>query len=310
LKKLSNWDFLDKQKVSVSEAAGSLSAAGQAPALTEPLERGFPRISSWGESALSVEFGTAISPALNDRVSALAANLAARPIAGIIETIPAYASLLVCFDLRQIHARRLSAQLKKRLGQNIFSAAAKKRFFIPVCYEAEFAADMADVASHTALSAEEIITRHTAPLYRIYMLGFLPGFPYLGGLDTTLETPRRSVPRTVVPRGAVGIGGSQTGIYPMESPGGWQLIGRTPLRVYDSARAEPVLYQAGDFISFFAITRDEYNDIEKQVEEGVYEVKCEPVTAASLNAKREGSADAAELAKRRPTGPGILEGRR
>jgi KipI family sensor histidine kinase inhibitor len=117
---------------------------------------------------------------------------------------------------------------------------------------------MGAVCAHTGFSREEVIARHTAPLYRIYMLGFLPGFPYLGGLDPALETPRLETPRTKIPAGSVGIGGAQTGIYPLESPGGWRIIGRTPLKPYDPDRAEPFLYRAGDSIRFYPVSRDEY----------------------------------------------------
>jgi KipI family sensor histidine kinase inhibitor len=239
----------------------------------------FPRITPCGESALVVEFALAISAAVNDRVHALAKNLAEDPIPGLEETVPAYSSLLVYFDLRRTRFGKLRGLLRRRIAQcGGGNAPARTLFFIPVCYGGEFAEDLGEVASHTGLCPGEIIRRHTAPRYRIFMLGFLPGFPYLGGLDPRLETPRRKTPRTVVPRGAVGIGGSQTGIYPLASPGGWQLIGRTPVRPYDSRREEPVLYKTGDFIAFFPIDPAEYGEIEKQVEAGVYEVRREAYT--------------------------------
>ncbi|MDR2759630.1 MAG: 5-oxoprolinase subunit PxpB [Spirochaetaceae bacterium] len=236
----------------------------------------YPRISPCGESALLVEFAPVISAVVNDRVHALAKNLAEDPVPGLVETVPAYGSLLVYFDLRRIRFRRLQGLIRRRITQSTEgSAPARTLFFIPVCYEGAFAEDLGEVVSHTGLSPGEILRRHTAPRYRIFMLGFLPGFPYLGGLDPRLETPRRKTPRTAVPRGAVGIGGNQTGIYPLASPGGWQLIGRTPIRPYDSRREEPVLYKTGDFIAFFPIDPGEYAETEKQVEAGVYEVRRE-----------------------------------
>ncbi|MFP3089332.1 5-oxoprolinase subunit PxpB [Treponema sp. TIM-1] len=239
----------------------------------------FPRITPCGESALLVEFAPVISAAVNDRVHALAKNLAADPVPGIVETVPAYGSLLVYFDLCRVRYRKLRGLLRRRIAQGGGgSVPVRTLFFIPVCYAGEFAEDLGEVVSHTGLSPEEIIRRHTAPRYRIFMLGFLPGFPYLGGLDPRLETPRRKSPRTAVPRGAVGIGGNQTGIYPLVSPGGWQLIGRTPVRPYDSHREEPVLYKTGDFIAFFPIDREKYAEIEKQVEAGSYEVRREAYT--------------------------------
>jgi KipI family sensor histidine kinase inhibitor len=249
----------------------------------------FPRITPCGESALLVEFAPVISAAVNDRVHSLAEDLAARVIPGLVETVPAYGSLLVYFDLCRIRYRKLRAMLRRRIAQaGEGSAAARTLFFIPVCYEGEFAEDLGEVASHTSLSREEIIRRHTAPRYRIFMLGFLPGFPYLGGLDPALQTPRRKTPRIAVPRGAVGIGGNQTGIYPLESPGGWQLIGRTPVRPYDSRREEPVLYKTGDFIAFFPVGTKEYAEIEKQVEAGVYEVSREVYRPVPENRPGEG----------------------
>ncbi|MDR2629847.1 MAG: 5-oxoprolinase subunit PxpB [Spirochaetaceae bacterium] len=239
----------------------------------------FPRISPCGESALLVEFAPVISAAVNDRVQALAKNLVKDPLPGLMETVPAYASLLVYFDLRRIRYGKLSSLIRRRITQSTAEKVPSRTlFFIPVCYEGEFAEDMEEVAFHTSLSPEEIVRRHTAPRYRIFMLGFLPGFPYLGGLDPRLETPRRKNPRTMVPPGAVGIGGNQTGIYPLASPGGWQLIGRTPVRPYDRRLEEPVLYKTGDFIAFFPIDLGEYAEIEKQVAAGAYEVRREGYT--------------------------------
>jgi KipI family sensor histidine kinase inhibitor len=126
------------------------------------------------------------------------------------------------------------------------------------------------VCAHTGFSRAQIIERHTKPVYRIYMLGFLPGFPYLGGLDAALETPRLATPRTKIPAGAVGIGSAQTGIYPLESPGGWQLIGRTPVKPYDPARSNPFLYRAGDSIVFYPVDAAEYRDIARRVADGTY----------------------------------------
>jgi KipI family sensor histidine kinase inhibitor len=216
-----------------------------------------------GDCALCVEFAQKIDGEINDRVHALAGSLADAQDAGLVtDIIPAYASLLVCFDPLRISSRRLKALLRRRIKKTRGGAAVKRKTVrIPVCYEGPFAPDMETVSAHTGLTPEEIVRRHSAPVYRIYMLGFLPGFPYLGGLDPALETPRLKTPRTKIPAGAVGIGGAQTGIYPLESPGGWQLIGRTPLKPYDPSRIPPILYNAGDNIVFYPVSASEYEQM-------------------------------------------------
>ena len=146
---------------------------------------------------------------------------------------------------------------------------------IPVCYGGDFGPDLSDVAEHAGMSAEEVIAIHSGHDYLIDMLGFLPGFAYLGGLDERLHTPRLATPRTRIEPGAVGIGGAQTGIYPLASPGGWRIIGRTPVRPYDPDRESPILYAAGDYLRFVPITPQEFSLIETQVESGTYE--CEIV---------------------------------
>jgi inhibitor of KinA len=130
---------------------------------------------------------------------------------------------------------------------------------VPVCYEQEFGPDLADVAEAHGLDAAGVVGLHTRPTYRVFMLGFLPGFPYMGIVDEAIATARLDAPRSRVPAGSVGVAGRQTGIYPMESPGGWRIIGRTPLRPFDPAAADPFLFAAGDLVEFYAIDRDEYN---------------------------------------------------
>jgi KipI family sensor histidine kinase inhibitor len=214
-------------------------------------------------------FGDTIDEATNDRVQAMDRALAAQPISGVTETLPAYCTLEVFYDPLIVGYDELCAALLSRVtpesGLTETVDADKKSprtVVIPVCYGGDFGPDLGYVAEHAGLTADEVVALHCSVDYRIYMLGFLPGFPYLGGLDERLVTPRLTTPRTVIPAGSVGIGGAQTGIYPLASPGGWQLIGATPLRVYDPARNPAILYRAGDFIRFKPIDKSEYERLD------------------------------------------------
>ena len=229
-----------------------------------------------GDSAVNVEFGRTIDPGINKKIRSLSDSLSCKPIRGVTECIPTFRSLLVCYDPLQTGGEALIKKLKKRIDKLDSAASVSKRVFkIPVCYGGEFGEDIAFVASHAGLTEQEVIDIHTSRDYLIFMLGFLPGFAYLGDLDKRLHTPRLSNPRTSIPAGSVGIGGEQTGIYPLASPGGWQLIGRTPVRPYDPEAEQPILYSAGDYIRFFSVDEQEYRRIEQLVERGEYE--CEVI---------------------------------
>lgn len=221
------------------------------------------RILPAGDCALVVEFGDRISEELNQKVQALNKELKAADLRGIVETVPTFRSLMVAYDPEIIGYGELK-KILERMPADAGEGGKRnaKIVEIPVCYGGEFGEDLADVAAHNGLTEEEVIKLHSGRDYPIYMLGFLPGFPYLGGMDERLCTPRLSSPRTKIPAGSVGIGGEQTGIYPLDSPGGWRLIGRTPLKLYDPDREEPVLYRAGDVIRFVPITREEYEAYE------------------------------------------------
>lgn len=220
-----------------------------------------------GESAVTVDFSREIKEEVNRKIRFVAAALDGMKDLGIEETVPTFCSLTVYFDPLQLDGKALENTVLELLkGYKEGEKSTKRVFCIPVCYEGEYAPDMDDVCSLTGLSREEVIKIHCGTDYLIYMLGFLPGFPYLGGMDPRLEAPRLDSPRTAIPVGAVGIGGKQTGIYPLSSPGGWRLIGQTPVKVYDPDRQEPILYRAGDYIRFYPISAEEWDSAPTVVE--------------------------------------------
>ena len=227
------------------------------------------RLLPCGDSAVTVEFGDSIRAENSAKVSAFTEQLNKQPLSGIMEIIPTYRSVTICFDPTVLAYEDLEKQIRKAAKRRRRHAQEKKRIFIlPVAYGSEFGPDLQRVADHAGISPIEVVRRHATRIYRIDMIGFLPGFPYLSEMDPTLETPRLVSPRTVIPTGAVGIGGKQTGVYPMESPGGWNLIGRTPLLPYDPSRTPPVPYQTGDYIRFLPILRAEYERLAKAVAAG------------------------------------------
>ncbi len=237
------------------------------------------RIVPAGDSAFIIKAGDTIAAETNDRVHALYATINAAAIPGIIECIPAYSELTVCYDPCVIEYTSLVAQLKQCTA-SVYSTTPRTgmRIFIPVAYGGEYGPDLAEVADRHTMSHEEVITAHTKNEYRVYMLGFTPGFPYLGGLDPAIATPRRATPRTLIPAGSVGIADMQTGIYPIESPGGWNLIGRTPLSLFTPHQSEPFLINAGDTLRFYAIDAQEFEQLHDAVLRGTCVVKKESIT--------------------------------
>ena len=217
------------------------------------------------EDALLLRFGDRIDAALNQRVHAALAIL--RQQMPQLECVPAYASVLLRFDPRAWHTagnppyQALEQEIRAALGSGKASTHARPGQEIPVCYGGAHGADLDEVAQHLDLSIDEVVARHVGADYRVAMLGFAPGFPYLLGLDPTLAMPRRRDPRQRVPAGSVAIGGAQTGIYPEQLPGGWQLIGRTPLRLFNVAATSPSLLAAGDRVRFRAIDEDEFRHL-------------------------------------------------
>jgi KipI family sensor histidine kinase inhibitor len=220
-----------------------------------------------GDRAIVASFGETISEELNAAVLGLDRSLKEDSITGVVETVPTYRSLLVYYDPTKLRYWRLERELAKR-SRSLSSVASRsgRTIEIPVRYGGDYGEDLSDVARYCGLSEAEVIARHSGRDYRIYMLGFLPGFAYLGGMDLSLATPRLDMPRKAIPAGSVGIGGEQTGIYPLASPGGWRLIGRTPLKPYDPRREPPILYRPGDFIRFRSVDDDEFEDIRARVD--------------------------------------------
>jgi inhibitor of KinA len=233
-----------------------------------------PRFLTGGDKSIFVEFGDAIDPKLNRRVRHLKLSIEKAGIPGITETVPTYRSLLVYFEPLQINASKLRVTLHSLVQSLVESEIPKPKLIeIPTVYGGEYGPDLEFVATHNGLSASEVIKIHTGTPYLIYMIGFIPGFPYLGGMSPQIATPRLETPRTKIPAGSVGIAGSQTGIYPTESPGGWRLIGRTPLQLFDPSREPPALFQAGDYLNFISITPEEFESIKQAVAQGTYSVK-------------------------------------
>lgn len=231
-----------------------------------------------GDCAVTVSFKNEISKEVNRNVTSFTRAVENSKIDGVIELIPAFCAVTVVYDPCVVTSSQLKLKFKKIIKKmgNI-SAFTPTLYKIPVCYDDEFALDMENVKAHTGLSRDEIISIHSGTDYLIYMLGFLPGFAYLGEMDKRLVTPRLESPRLEISQGAVGIGGEQTGIYPVASPGGWQLIGKTPVLVYDNKKENPILYRAGDYIRFIPISKEEYLKIEQQVQSGTYRIEKEEV---------------------------------
>lgn len=224
-----------------------------------------------GDCGIVVDFGNRIDPALNARVHRLARAIARAMPELVGEVVPTYRSLTVSFNPLQASRESLVARIRELLtGTDDAAGPAEQATVvdIPVCYGGEYGPDLAHVAQYNGLGMDEVIAIHTAQPYRVYMLGFTPGFPYLGGMSERIATPRLAQPRVAIPAGSVGIAGSQTGIYPIESPGGWQLIGRTPLRLFNPAADSPFLFAAGDHLRFCAIDARGFLAIQQELAQG------------------------------------------
>jgi inhibitor of KinA len=218
------------------------------------------RIVPAGDSALIVEFEERIDPGVNARTIACADAIQAAAIGGVRDVVPTYRSVAVYFDPLHTDSEALTACLEREAARPPSAAsAARPAVRIPVCYGGDLGPDLAGVAAFAGLPEPEVVQLHAAGIYRVFMLGFVPGFAYLGIVDQRIAMPRHATPRVRVPSGSVGIAGMQTGVYSAETPGGWQLVGCTPLRPFDPARAQPFLLKAGDAVQFYSIDRAEYD---------------------------------------------------
>lgn len=237
-----------------------------------------PNIVAVGDQAVNIEFGAEISDIVSDRVYALADALSSLAPLWLRELVPTYRSLLVHYDTFNFDFNAVHAELSELVSKEatVISGAAGRSalvYELPTVYGGEHGPDIESVAEHAGITTSEVVKIHSSQAYRVYMIGFSPGFPYLGGMDTRIATPRLSTPRTRVPAGSVGIAESQTGVYPTASPGGWQLIGRTPVRLFDPARNPPSVLQPGHFVRFVPVESEQFSEIERNVASGTYEIR-------------------------------------
>ena len=219
------------------------------------------RIVAAGDAAFIVELENRIDPVVNETAIALAKAIQIAAVPGVRDVVPTYRSVAIHFDPLRTDYDALVARLNtwmRDTGPSPVSYGDPSPVRVPVCYAGEFGPDLADVAAFAAVSEAEAVRLHTSRIYRVFMLGFMPGFPYMGIVDQRIAVPRLSTPRVRVPVGSVGIAGVQTGIYSVSTPGGWRIIGRTPLKPFDLSRGEPVLFKPGAAVQFYPIDPGEY----------------------------------------------------
>lgn len=234
-----------------------------------------PRFLPAGDRALTVEFGNEISEEINNAVINLTSVIENEALLGIEEIVPTYRSILVYYDPLHISLVELKNKIMDLIIKSSnLKARETKLYTVPVVYGDEFGPDLLYVANYNNLREEDVIKLHTSVDYKIYMIGFAPGFPYLGGMPKSIATPRLATPRKLVKAGSVGIAGEQTGIYSIDDPGGWRIIGRTPLQIYNPKNNPPVLFKAGDYIRFKSISKEEYEEIKDKIISGSYILEC------------------------------------
>ena len=222
-----------------------------------------PTISPVGDRAISIDFGQVIDPTINRHIRQTIERIKELQLEGIIELVPTYCALLVEYDAMLYSYSEICNIIEPTLEEGMTNTTNELVTVVevPTVYGGEFGPDLSFVASHNHLSEDEVISIHSGTDYLVYMLGFIPGFTYLGGMDSRIATPRLSSPRTLIPAGSVGIAGEQTGTYPSDSPGGWQIIGRTPVTMYDMSKVQAALLKAGDYVRYVPIDESEFHRI-------------------------------------------------
>lgn len=230
-------------------------------------------INPFGQHAFLIEWSDEITLYNHEEVTKINAIIRERFENFIIETVPAYQSLAIYLK-KDIDTSYFIESISQVLNDGTETIDRTEReVHIPVCYDTEFGMDLENMSKLHDLSIKSIIAHHTKRLYPVYFIGFLPGFPYLEGLNPMISTPRKEKPRSIVKAGSVGIAGDQTGVYPIDSPGGWNIIGRSPISFFDVRKENPSLLKAGDLIQFFAVSKEEYDKIKQAVINNTYKLK-------------------------------------
>ena len=243
-------------------------------AQTKKQDANFRRFLPAGGHGLVVNFADGgDKPTPTQRARALARRIEAESLIGIVDLIPGLTNLLVQYDPLKLRGAELEARITPWLEDLDTRGQAARRLRIPCCYDAEFALDLAEIAKTLRLDAEEIIARHIGAELEVAIMGFLPGLGYMKGVDASLHLPRRATPRAKVPARTLGIAMDQSVIYPLTSPGGWNLIGRVPMAIFDMNKADPVLLRTGDKISFYRIDKKEYDEIRSAYQAGAFQVE-------------------------------------
>lgn len=235
-----------------------------------------PRFLSCGDTSLAIEFGEQVDRDLSALVLALAQRITDCGIDGVIETVPTFRSLMIHYDPLRVRRVDLELRLAEMLRDLRPGEATRRLWRIPACYDPALGPDLEEVAGRTGLTMAEVVELHSSTLFHVYMLGFLPGYPYMGDLPAELALPRRENPRIKVPPGSLAIAMTMAAIYSLESPGGWHLLGRTPVPIWDHRRETPALLMPGDKVRFEPISLREYDALSAEAEAGTLSLTCEP----------------------------------